>query len=110
MQAGSTNPNNLLMPSNSYMPPSLPGNRNSYLPGANPRESCLYDQQPILEQPAVDELSHKNAESLQKNLQSVQSIADEGEIGEDCGEFAKLHTKTQIIINAPLISNLHSNY
>lgn len=76
------------------MPPSFTGNRISYLPGANPRESCLYDQQPILEHPAVDELSHKNVESLQKNLYSAQSIADEGEIGEDCGEFAKLHTKT----------------
>jgi hypothetical protein len=68
MQAGITNPNNLLMPSNSYMPPSFTGNRNSFLPGGNPRESCLYDQQPIIEHPAVDELSHKNGESLQKNL------------------------------------------
>jgi hypothetical protein len=36
---------------------------------------------------------------------------DEGEIpGDDCGEFALINTKSQIIINQPLINNLHSNY
>jgi len=68
--------------------PSIPGNRGSIKPAGNPRESCLYDQEPIIEHPAVEELSHKGADSVQKNLISANSIADEGEIGEDCGEFA----------------------
>jgi hypothetical protein len=58
----------------------------------------------------VEELSHKGVESIQKNLKSAHSIADEGEIGDDCGEFALQNTKTNIVINTPLISNLHSNY
>jgi hypothetical protein len=64
-----------------------------------------------MEQPAVEELSYKGVlESLLKNNHSVLSVADEGEIGDDCGEFAIQNTKTQAVINTPLISTLHSNY
>ena len=50
------------------------------------------------------------AESLQKNNLSVMSVPDECEVGDECGEFVVQNTKSQVVINTPLISNLHSNY
>lgn len=48
---------------------------------------------------------------LKASLNNHQTkTKDEGEIGEDGGEFGQENTKSALIINVPFIALLHSNY